>query len=275
VHLARAGLVVVCVTHADASVYDRGVLTLDWRGRTLTAKPYGTTLLDGPVDLLLVTVKAPALDDALARVEAQAVAGAVILPLMNGLEHVARIRDRFPGRVAAGSIGRFEAYKTDRIHVVQTTASALVSLASADLSADDLDRAAELLERAGVEVHRGESEQSVLWDKAARLAPMAALTALTGRAVGEVRTERRLELEGAVTEACAVATADGAPNDPARQLAIIESIPAATTTSTQRDVAAGRPSELDAIVGGVVRAGRRLDVPTPTLADLLDRCRAS
>jgi len=275
VHFAQAGLVVVCVTHGDASAYDRGALTLDWRGRTLTAEPYGTTLLDGPVDMLLVTVKAPALDDALARVEAQAIAGAVILPLMNGLEHVGRIRERFPGRVAAGSIGRFEAYKTDRTHVVQTTPSALVSLASDDLSDDELGGAARLLARAGIDVHRGGSEQEVLWDKVARLAPMAALTALTGENVGEVRTEHRHELEAAVAEACAVARADGAPNDPAHQLAIIDSIPPSTTTSTQRDVAAGPPSELDAIVGGVVRAGRRLDVPTPTLADLLDRCRAS
>ena len=275
VHLAQAGLVVVCVTHEDATAYDRGVLALDWRGTTLTAEPYGTTLLDGPVDMLLVTVKAPALDDALARVEAQAVAEAVILPLMNGLEHVARIRERFPGRVAAGSIGRFEAYKTDRTHVVQTTPGALVSLASDDLSDDELDCATELLERAGIDVHRGESEQVVLWDKAARLAPMAALTGLTGKNVGEVRTEHRDELEATVTEACAVATADGAPNDPTHQLAIIDSIPPTTTTSTQRDVAAGRPSELDAIVGGVVRAGQRLVVPTPTLTDLIDRCRAS
>ena len=38
----------------------------------------------------------------------------------------------------------------------------------------------------------------------------------------------------------------------------------------QRDVAAGRPSELDAIAGGVVRAGRRLGVPAPTFEELLE-----
>ena len=275
VHLVHAGLVVVVVTHADASLYDRGELTLDWKGRKVTAEPYGTTLLDGPVDLLLVAVKAPALEDALGRVEPQAVERAVILPLMNGVEHVETIRARFPGRVAAGSIGRFEAYREDRTHIVQTSDSALVSMASEELPRKDLEHAAGLLERGGIETRIEESERVVLWDKAARLAPMAAITALTGKNVGEVRAEMRPALEAAIAEACAVATADGAPNDPASQLAIVDRIPPTVTTSAARDVEAGRPSELDAIVGGVVRAGRRLGVPTPTLDELLEQCRAS
>jgi len=41
-----------------------------------------------------------------------------------------------------------------------------------------------------------------------------------------------------------------------------------TTTSAARDVAAGRRSELDALLGSVLRAGERLDVPCPTLTEL-------
>jgi 2-dehydropantoate 2-reductase len=275
VHLSQVGYVVVIVTHSDASVYDRAVLTLDWQGKTLTAEPYGTTLLDGAVDLLLVTVKAPALDDALGRIEPQAVADAVILPLMNGVEHVAAIRERLGRRVAAGSIGWIEAYKTDATHIVQTTPQPTVAMASEDVGRDELERVADMFERAGIATRIEASESVVLWEKAARLAPLAVLTALTGRTVGEVRADSRPELVAAVQEACAVATADGAPTDPDAQLAIIDGIPPSVTTSTARDVAAGRPSELDAIVGGVVRAGRRVGVPTPTLSDLLGRCRAS
>jgi 2-dehydropantoate 2-reductase len=56
-------------------------------------------------------------------------------------------------------------------------------------------------------------------------------------------------------------------------------MPPTLTSSTARDIAAGRPSELDAITGAAVRAGRRLDVPTPALDLLLaeaeerERCR--
>ena len=41
------------------------------------------------------------------------------------------------------------------------------------------------------------------------------------------------------------------------------------TTSVARDAAAGRTTELDAITGSVVRAGRRLEVATPALDALL------
>jgi ketopantoate reductase len=36
----------------------------------------------------------------------------------------------------------------------------------------------------------------------------------------------------------------------------------------QRDIAAGRAPELDAIAGSVLRAGKRLGVPCPTISEL-------
>jgi 2-dehydropantoate 2-reductase len=51
-------------------------------------------------------------------------------------------------------------------------------------------------------------------------------------------------------------------------------MPATLTTSAARDVAAGRPSELDALAGAVVRAGARAGVPTPSLEGLLAETRA-
>jgi 2-dehydropantoate 2-reductase len=56
-------------------------------------------------------------------------------------------------------------------------------------------------------------------------------------------------------------------------------MPPLLTSSTARDISAGRPSELDAITGAAVRAGRRTGVPTPVLERLLEEaqeaCRAS
>ena len=57
--------------------------------------------------------------------------------------------------------------------------------------------------------------------------------------------------------------------DPATEWRTIEALPYELTTSAARDVAAGRPSELDAITGSVVRAASRHGVPTPALAGLL------
>jgi 2-dehydropantoate 2-reductase len=136
--------------------------------------------------------------------------------------------------------------------------------------------APEILRAAGFEVRHGTSELEVLWEKAARLAVLAAATAISQRPVGELRADPdwRPRLEAAVEEACAAAAADGVPLAPARQWAIIDAMPARLTTSTARDVAAGRPSELDAITGAVVRAARRAGVAAPELEQLWEEaCR--
>ena len=85
----------------------------------------------------------------------------------------------------------------------------------------------------------------------------------------------RERLVRALDEAVAVAAADGVRLSAADQWAKIEAMPAELTTSAARDAAAGRPTELDAITGSVVRAGRRLDVPTPVLETQYEeaRCR--
>jgi hypothetical protein len=49
-----------------------------------------------------------------------------------------------------------------------------------------------------------------------------------------------------------------------RTLAFVESLPASGTASMQRDIVDGRPSELEEIIGAVVRLGDQIGVPTPT-----------
>jgi len=260
VRLELAGERVICVAPPDvvAAIRSEG-LTLLWDHEELTARPEAVELLDEPVDLLLVTVKAPQLEEALDRVRADPL---LVLPLLNGLEHVALLRRRFPA-VGAATIGRVEAYREGATRIVQRSAP-LVTVAG--------EVAPEPLVRAGIDVRLGGSEADVLWEKLARQAPLALLTSLTGLPVGEVRSDPRLR--PLVEEACAVAAAAGASTSVTEQWGIIESLPADLTTSTARDVAAGRPSELDAIAGAVVRAGRRLGVPTPTFEELLAACPA-
>ncbi|MGH3132784.1 MAG: ketopantoate reductase family protein [Gaiellaceae bacterium] len=232
--------------------------------------------LSHPVSLLLVTVKARDLDDALGRVEPDAVAGGVVLPLLNGLEHMAPLRERFDGRVAAGSLSRFEAYRVGRVQIIQTTPSAVVTMASDDLSESELERAAAILRRAGIEVEVEGDEKRVLWRKVARLAVLSVATALSGRSVGQLRTDIdwRPRMEAAISEACAVAAADGVKLMPTAQWTRIIEMDHDLTTSAARDVQAGRPSEIDAIAGAVVRAGERLGVPCPVLSELVAQAAA-
>ena len=260
VRLARAGkrVVVVATRAATAAIRAEG-LTLVAPDGSFTEHVDAAERLAERVALLVVAVKATALTAALDLIEAEP---SLTVPLLNGVEHMDVLHRRF-GVVAAGSAGSFTAHRESPARIVQTTPAMLVTTSSV--------RAAELLRVAGIETRTEENERLVLWWKAARLAPITAVSALTQRPVGELLADPkwRSTLEAAVEEACSVATADGAATTPAEQWAMIELMPPTALTSAARDVAAGRPSELDAIVGGVVRAGERLGVPTPTLAHLL------
>jgi 2-dehydropantoate 2-reductase len=239
----------------------------------LVVRPEVTERLVHPVSLLVVAVKATQLEEALERVEPEAVANGVVLPLLNGLEHMEPLRERFGDRVVAGALSRFEAYRPGRVQVVQKGHTALVTMASESLPSRDLERAADLLQRAGIDVEFGSDERRVLWSKAARLAVIAPATALTQRTVGDLRTDHawRPRLERAIAEACAVAAAEGVNLMPSAQWTRITEMAPGLTTSAARDVAAGRPNEIDAITGAVVRAGERLGVPTPALSELAEQ----
>jgi 2-dehydropantoate 2-reductase len=206
--------------------------------------------------------------------------------LLNGLEHVDALRRRFnasdtvslaaPPAVAAGSIGRVEAFSPEPGRVVlRTPAAAVVDVASRDVDGQALAVALEPLRVPGIEVIVREDEQAVLWEKAARLAVLAAATTAGARTVGELRDDPawRERMKAALDESVAVARADGVAVSASGQWAIIEAMPADLTTSTARDAAAGRPTELEAISGSVVRAGHRLGVHVAGLESLVEEAR--
>jgi 2-dehydropantoate 2-reductase len=269
VGLAANGVDVLCIARpATAEAIRSQGLSLRQGQEVRVGRPRVETELREPVELLLVTVKAPALDEALDRVEEPP---AVAVPLLNGIEHMETLRRRLPGtNVAAGSIGRIEAWLERPGVVVQPSPSVVMTVASGGPAA--------LLRRSGVEVRVDGSDDEVLWEKLARQAPTAAATSATQRPIGELRTdpEWRGRMRTAIDEACAVAAADGVTLSPEAEWDIIEGMPPLLTSSTARDIAAGIPSELDAITGAVVRAGTRVGVATPVLAELYDEaCLAS
>lgn len=269
---ARTGALCVGTDRTVAAVRDTG-LTLVHPGGTLVAHVEATETLRQPVALLVVAVKAYDLDAALDRIEPSAVTGATLLPLLNGIEHVDAIRARVQSAtVVAGSIGRVEAYSPEPGLVVQQTPQAQITAASRELGDAALGAALEPLRIPGIEVLVESDEQAVLWAKATRLAVLAAATVASSRSVGGLRDDPSWceRLRTALEEAVRVAGAEGVGLHAADQWAIIESLPPDFTTSTARDAAAGRPTELDAITGSVVRAGRRLGVATPVLTALLE-----
>lgn len=265
----QAGVDVVCVARPDTAAAIRSEGLFLRQGESgLVVRPQVATDLREPVELLLVTVKAPSLADALDRVEASP---RFVVPLLNGIEHLETLRRRLPDAdVVGASIGRIEAWLERPGFVVQPTPSVVMTVASG--------APVELLRRSGVEVRENGTAEEVLWEKLARQAPTAAATSITQRPIGELRRdpEWRQNLRQAIEEACAVAAADGVSLSAEAEWEIIEAMPPLLTSSTARDTAAGVPSELDAITGAAVRAGQRLGVETPTLTLMFEEaCRAA
>ena len=240
-----------------------------------TACPRVATELRDPVDVLFVATKATGLADALARVQATP---ALVVPLLNGLEHLDVLRARFGAERVAAAVIRIESDRPSAGVIVQTSPGVRVDMAppaeaSGSSAASAVDVAGQLLRAAGIEVSTGDSPARVMWSKLARLCALALTTSASDRPIGYVRSDPRWRsaLEGAVTETVAVANAEGAGLAAADTLAELDAAHADLGSSMQRDLAAGRPTELDAIAGAVLRAGRRHGLRCPTVQWLAER----
>ena len=274
-HRAGEDVVVVAREETAAVIAAEGIRVDSVKFGQFTAHPRAVAELDDPVDVLIVATKADGLTPALGRIAAEP---ALVLPQLNGLDHLFALRERFaPDTVLAGSI-RVEADRPQPGVIVHTSPFLLVSMATrAPEAAAPMRRLGEALERAGVPVRVAEevspaAEADVMWSKLVRLNALACTTSAYDKLLGEIRStpQLRADLEGAIEEACAVGRAEGAADvEPGRAIAELERAHATLGSSMQRDIAAGRPPELDAIPGAVLRAGARHGLTCPTIERLV------
>jgi 2-dehydropantoate 2-reductase len=268
--LARAGEPVTVIGREStvAAINDRGITVRSVRLGDFTARPAATTALDEPVSTLIVATKSLGLQDALSRIEA---APELVVPLLNGLDHMAVLRDRFgAGAVAAGCI-RIEADRPAPAEIAQTSPFLRIDLAATDPAVHArLGPLAAQLEGAGVPAVIERSEAQVLWSKLVRLNALACTTSASGRQIGFIRSdpEWRAKLIACIEEATAAGRAEGATVDPAKTLAELDEAHEGLGSSMQRDIAAGRTPELDAIPGAVLRAAARHGLTAPTISAL-------
>ena len=269
--LTRAGEDVVVVAReptaealAASGIEVRSVLLGDF-----TATPGAVAALREPAAVLIVATKATGLREALTRIQAPP---GLVVPLLNGLGHVELLRDRFgPERVAAGTI-RIESDRPAPGIIVHTSRFLRIDLAADDPALHPaLEQLASRLREAEIPVAIGTSEAQVLWSKLVRLNALACTTSAIDRPVGFIRSdpEWRPVLVACLEEAAAVARAEGAGVAAADALAELDQAHAELGSSMQRDIAAGREPELDAIPGAVLRAAARHGLDCPTIERLV------
>jgi len=271
--LGQGGEAITLIVRPGTERSYPAMLTLDSPFGAVRAPASVTARADAPLDVLWVTVKATQLEAALDGVGAESGIGTVV-PLLNGVDHVARLRERFGAdRVVPGTI-TVESERTAPGAIVHRSKFARLNLAAR--GRERLEPAVGILSRFGFECGWVEDEATLLWSKLVFLAPVALATSANRSPIGGVQADpgKLARLEACVREACAVAAAEGARVDEAAVLARIHTLPAGTRSSMEKDVAAGKPLELDAIAGPVLRGAQRHGIPLAATPELVAALRS-
>jgi 2-dehydropantoate 2-reductase len=221
-------------------------------------------------DLALVTTKAYSLDGIAPAVRRFAGRGALVVPMLNGVEAADRLielgvpRAQLIGGVTYISAVRIEPGVFERRSTFQRV---IVGELPNGVS-PRTKTIATMFGDAGAEGTSSEDITLALWQKFVFLASIAAACGLTRLQIGPVRDAplgARL-IERAVREAVAVGRARGIalpPDEEARVLNQINSIPATTQPSLLLDLLAGSPTEVDVLSGAIARFAEESKIETP------------
>jgi 2-dehydropantoate 2-reductase len=269
--LARQGDAVTCVAGEEtvALLRERGLRVRSAAFGDFTVHVRAVTVLEKPVDACLVTIKATQLDEALERVPREALGEALLVPFLNGVEHVAALRERYPpDQVVAGTI-RVESSRVSPGEIEHRSPFAKIELVARGPLAGRIAALADRLGSAGPDVTVTQDEQTALWGKLSFLAPLALVSTHARGPVGVARGERRDELLSVIGEIVEVARVQGVELDEQAIVAFVDQLPGDMKPSMLRDAEAGRPLEVEAIGGSVLRAAERAGIEVPVTASLV------
>jgi len=265
--LARSGAAVTVVVRPDALAQYPEQLQLESAFGNFSV-PVARAAEVPPCDVLWIAVKATQLDAALAAFTHPDSVQAVV-PLLNGIDHLALLRARYGAeRVIAATIA-VEAEKVAPAHIVHRTPFARLNVSSAGRGL--LSPTLDALQKMGFECRFIDDEATLMWSKIVFLAPFALTTTAANKNVGEIFADpawRELGL-ACVREASAVATAEGAKIDADAVIAAAIKMPGAMRSSMQKDVDRGNAPELDAIAGPILRGGARHGIAVPATEKLV------
>jgi 2-dehydropantoate 2-reductase len=241
-------------------------LTLEQPDRTITGPAHAVSKLVEPVDVLWIATKTYQLQAALEAVETLP---GIVVPLLNGVDHMSTLRARFgDDSVVAGAIA-VEADRSGEGHFVQRS---MVRLSLAANGEPLLGRILNQLQQSlGFICKFVADEKTLLWTKLSFLAPFALLTTASGKDKGGIfaDVEWRSALYDAISEATSVANASGAQVERDKVQLILDGSPATMRSSMLKDFLARRELELDGIGGPIVRGGEKYGIPTPVTKRLM------
>jgi 2-dehydropantoate 2-reductase len=227
----------------------------------------------GPVDVVLVAVKAWQVPEAAQAMRPMVGAETFVVPLQNGLEAPTLVAAVLGAQHVLGGSCAISSAITAPGRIRHLGLEPSVTFGELDQRASPrAERLRQAFERAGVPALVASDVQVAIWEKfmAIRFGPVGAVARAPAGVLRSLPETRQL-VEQACVETLTVARARGialAEDSPAKTMAALDTIAPGIIASLQRDIESGRPSELDALTGALVRLGAEVDVATPLHAFL-------
>ena len=277
--LARGGSEVAFVARGAnlSALRDRGLSVNSPRGtfRLDRVEVTDDPAILAPADVVLVAVKGWQVREVAPRLTPLLAREGFAVPLENGVEAADDLAEALGEHRVAGGLCHMLAW-LEAPGVVRHVGELLrvtVGERHGGGSAR-LDRLVDTLGAAGIDAVVADDISAALWEKFLFISSFGGVGAVTRSPVGAFRAvpESRALLVSAMEEVAALARARGirlAPDAVDRALATLDRLPADATASMQRDIQAGRPSELGDQTGAVMRLARESSVPVPAHAFIL------
>ncbi|HEY3820334.1 MAG TPA: 2-dehydropantoate 2-reductase [Polyangiaceae bacterium] len=273
--LARAGHEVAVVARGAAleAIRDRGLRVESPLGAFTVRVEAASPPELAPAEAVLLGVKAWQVPQVAATLAPLLTREGFVVPLQNGVEAPEQCGAVLGADRVVGGLCHVLSRLAAPATVVHVGAPPSFTFAASTQHAAGVERLRAALESAGARVAVVDDFPAALWEKFLFIASFGGVAAVARSTAGVVRTipETRRLLADACEEVRALAMAKGiacAPDVVAKTMAFIDSLPEAATPSLQRDVVAGRPSEIDSLSGAVARIGASLGVPVPIHATI-------
>ena len=221
------------------------------------------------VEAVFVTTKAWQVPDAAQQIRGMVGPETAVIPLQNGVEAYDQLAVALGVEHVLGGMCHVIAMVIAPGVIRHGGLKALITIGEwNNARTARLDRLVECLTAAGLETRVPENVQVALWEKFEFIASFGGVGAVTRAPAGVICSvpEARSLLERAMSEIVGLARAGGVPvpdESVTNTMKFFDSLPPDGTASMQRDLIAGRPSELEAQSGAVVRLGHARNFPTP------------
>ena len=224
----------------------------------------------GETDLVILGVKAWQVPDAARAIKPLVGPNTTVLPLQNGVDAVSQLINELGSKSVIGGLCRLVSFVVGPGHIRHAGLTPSIIIGELDnQKTDRITKIESLFKGAGLEITVAQDIQVALWTKFLFIASFSGVGAMANAPAGTIRSDPkwRTQLLKAMEEIYTLAHARGIklpPESISTVMTVVAALPEDATSSMQRDIAAGKPSELEAQNGAVVRMARESDVDVPT-----------